>query len=73
MFKMYVPVGVLTAPADDQAAAERRRALRDSLMRNETVSVTNSGEMKPASELSPADGPALQVPRGKLALDKLNG
>ena len=71
MFKLYVPIGKLSVAADDQASAERRRALRDSLMKGDSVSVTNSGEMKPTNEVNSSDGASCVVPPGKLAIRQL--
>jgi len=62
---IYIPQGFLNT-GDDAAAAERRRQLRETLMKGGVASVNQSGQLTPGNN-SHSSQPAIQVPPGKLA------
>ena len=52
---------------NNDAIAMRRRALAEALRNNQDVVVTPTGEVEFKDEADEADGPAISVPKGKLA------
>lgn len=63
---IVIPRGHLAADADEAAAAQRRRELRERLLRGDEVVVTQEGQVTDKDRQNP-NQPAIVVPEGKLA------
>jgi len=66
--KLRIPLGCFSiSPSSDDEAAQKRRQLREKLLRGEEVIVTPDGQVEDKAKQDPAN-PGIVVPPGKLAL-----
>ena len=65
MTMLTIPRG--RAAVSEDAAARKRREVREKLLRGEVVRVSQSGTIRGQNDLAPNTEPAIEVPEGKLA------
>ena len=65
MTMLTIPRG--RAAVSEDAAARKRREVREKLLRGEVVKVSQSGTIRGQNDPAPNTEPAIEVPEGKLA------
>ena len=65
MTMITIPRG--RAAASEDAAARKRKEIRDELLRGEKLKVSQSGRIHRQNDPTPNNEPAIQIPKGKLA------